>query len=418
MMKNKCFGAVVGVLLAVLVVATGLLYGRVQELSSELTKDTGKERELQELKDDMNDLEDRLAAAAKELETAKEDAKHAGEAAEAAEKQAKQARDALTLYKKKMNEYLGIEKDINIDIDWGGLFEGLFGNHEIWDNSAVVEAYLTGDASALTDEQDIFVLEAVTQYIDELITEDMTDYEKELAIYEWLVSYTVFDEENMSAIVQGDRYSHLPYGVLKYHMAICVGYATTFQLFMDCLEIPCKTIHSTITGEHAWNMVQLDGEWYHVDVTFDGGGEIPLYTYFNVPDEVVEENGYPWSRTEYPEAASYKYCYVVQSATDCADIYDLPRLVSEDLAEITKTGGTLVYRVDAKQQENAVLLLQRIAEQYNDENTYCEVGYVAEIEEKAYVRLSLYFYEELPSEEFFDIDMSRLEEELNRYFGK
>ena len=42
-------------------------------------------------------------------------------------------------------------------------------------------------------------------------------------------------------------------------------------VIMGALDIPCKIIHSTENGEHAWNIVQLNGEWYHVDVTFDGG---------------------------------------------------------------------------------------------------------------------------------------------------
>ena len=30
--------------------------------------------------------------------------------------------------------------------------------------------------------------------------------------------------------------------------------------------------------------MKIDGKWYHLDVTFDGGNEAPDYAYFNVPD--------------------------------------------------------------------------------------------------------------------------------------
>ena len=106
--------------------------------------------------------------------------------------------------------------------------------------------------------------------------------------------------EPFNPIVAGGSETHTPYGVLRSHNAICVGNATTFKLFMDALDIPCKIIHSTQNGEHAWDVVQLDGEWYHVDVTFDGGvsGE-PGYNYFNMPDSVKDNGSYRGTTTKF-----------------------------------------------------------------------------------------------------------------------
>ena len=76
---------------------------------------------------------------------------------------------------------------------------------------------------------------------------------------------------------------------------------------MDMLDIPCEIIHSTSEGEHAWNVVQLDGDWYHCDVTFDGGsGEHPGYSMFNVPDSIKDDGSYPWDHNEIPAADGTK----------------------------------------------------------------------------------------------------------------
>lgn len=203
--------------------------------------------------------------------------------------------------------------------------------HEIYDDTAVVEAYRSGKADGL-NEQDKYVLEQAKKVIDENIKDDMTDYEKEKAIYDWQVAYTAYNDSSLAPVTSGDQYSHLPYGVFKYHQAICVGNATTFKLFMDMLDIDCKIIHSTEEGEHAWDLVKLDGEWYHCDVTFDGGGNgKPAYSYFNVPDSVKDDGSYPWDHEEIPAADGTKYCYLAEHAEELADIYDIPEYVKNQL---------------------------------------------------------------------------------------
>lgn len=48
----------------------------------------------------------------------------------------------------------------------------------------------------------------------------------------------------------------------------CNGYALAFKDIMTRLNI--QALHITSDSmQHAWNLVYLDGEWYHVDVTWD-----------------------------------------------------------------------------------------------------------------------------------------------------
>lgn len=197
--------------------------------------------------------------------------------------------------------------------------------HEIYDDTAVIKAYKSGDTSGL-NEKDLFVHDKMADVIKEIITDDMTDYEKEKAVYEWLYKWTTYNNESLNPIVAGQNETHTPYGVLRSHNAICVGDATTFKLFMDALDIPCVIIHSTESGEHAWDVVQLDGEWYHVDVMFDGGSNgNPSYNYFNVPDTVKDDGSYPWDHSKIPAANGTKYCYMYTNAVTLDDFYGIPK---------------------------------------------------------------------------------------------
>ena len=204
--------------------------------------------------------------------------------------------------------------------------------HEIYDDTAVIEAYKSGDSSALSEE-DLFTLEFASDVIDEIITEDMTDYEKELAVYNWLFYYVNYDETEFSPI-DDDAYdlNYYPYGVFKSRSAICVGNATTIKLFLGMLDIPCMIIHSTEEGEHAWNLVCLEEEWYHMDISFDSGfGGEPCYDYFNVPDKFKLDGGYPWDTDEFPEAKAIKYTYILQDRKDVESIEEVPQLVKDAL---------------------------------------------------------------------------------------
>ena len=204
--------------------------------------------------------------------------------------------------------------------------------HELYDDSAVVKAYKSGaanDAENLNAE-DSFVLEKAKEVLDQVITDDMTDYEKEKAIYDWQVAWVNYQNQNLSPMASGGvDQSHLPYGVLKNHEAICVGNATTFKLFMDMLDIPCQIIHSTEAGEHAWNLVQLEGDWYHVDITFDGSSDgRSSYTYFNVPDSVKDDGAWPWDHSKFPAANGTKYCYILNHAAVLDDLYQIPQMLA------------------------------------------------------------------------------------------
>ena len=271
-------------------------------------------------------------------------------------------------------EFISVEsgKDLNALIESG---QTLGDGHPEYDDKAVVEAYKTGDASKLS-EKDKYVYETAKAAIDEVITEDMSDYEKELAIYNWIFHHThynneafvdvtrsaditleqtsesesleeptvdrnkntneenseplPYDDKIASSDPYGENYDYEPYGVLKFKTAICVGNATTFKLFMDMLDIPCKIIHSTEEGEHAWNLVKIGGDWYHVDITFDDGFKTPSYANFNVTDN-VKLGTYPWDTTDFPAANATKYSYIAQNAIEVDNIYEVPALARKAL---------------------------------------------------------------------------------------
>lgn len=94
------------------------------------------------------------------------------------------------------------------------------------------------------------------------------DFENLKIIHDYLVDTIEYDGEAGKSIYN-------IYGALVNKKAVCEGYARSYKLILDELGIPCIIAcgvaknSSGDTESHAWNYVQIDGNWYAVDVTWD-----------------------------------------------------------------------------------------------------------------------------------------------------
>lgn len=98
-----------------------------------------------------------------------------------------------------------------------------------------------------------------------LITEDMTDFQKAVTVHDYIVmnlkydtSYNVYDAVNMALGGSG----------------VCQGYAQMFydicanELGMGCGFAVWNNKTAGAAG-HIWNVIKIDGKWYHADATYD-----------------------------------------------------------------------------------------------------------------------------------------------------
>ena len=140
-------------------------------------------------------------------------------------------------------------------------------------------------------------LEEAERVVDEIVTSGMSDYDVVKALHDYLVTHCDYDQRlyigNMPFL------SHQAEGALLEGAAVCSGYAKAYETLLDAAGIPCETITGYANGYHAWNLVELDGEWYHVDATWDDptnrGGDYIRYTYFLKSDLVmVKRNHRNW----------------------------------------------------------------------------------------------------------------------------
>lgn len=89
-------------------------------------------------------------------------------------------------------------------------------------------------------------------------------------------------------------YSHEIIGPLGHGVGVCEGIAKTVKILLDALGIWCIIAISEANPEkeikyrHAWNVVRINGQYYHLDATFDntlGSAEMIRYDYYNLCDK-------------------------------------------------------------------------------------------------------------------------------------
>ncbi|WFQ92082.1 hypothetical protein MFERI14815_00698 [Mycoplasma feriruminatoris] len=101
---------------------------------------------------------------------------------------------------------------------------------------------------------------------------DLPTLEKITKAYDWMTKEVKFDR---SFRVSYNQNNQSAYSALVEKNSVCTGYAKGFQMLMDELGIMCTLITSDVSPrdlngvKHVWNLVEIDGEWYHLDATSD-----------------------------------------------------------------------------------------------------------------------------------------------------
>lgn len=174
------------------------------------------------------------------------------------------------------------------------------------------------DVNTLKDmkkEERVLVAQAKKDLQKKLGDSDASEYEIVCAVNDYLCDKVEYPEEDMNAYPNDEGYApveHTAYNALKNGSAVCDGYSKAAKLLLNEFGIDCGVEVGTCTngGGHAWNLVNVDGSWYQMDVTwndgaseFDAGGRT---IYLLVTDEFMKQSR-SWEESWYPATPSKPY---------------------------------------------------------------------------------------------------------------
>lgn len=126
----------------------------------------------------------------------------------------------------------------------------------------------------------------------------LSDLQKELLIHDFFCGKDYYDLSFKDS-------SFECVGPLLFGKGVCEGIAKAGKLLFDFVGINSIVVSGNSTSEfnaggsnnsHAWNMVEIDGKFYHLDITFDmtvKDNNCIRYDYFNLTnDEVLIDHSY------------------------------------------------------------------------------------------------------------------------------
>ena len=157
-----------------------------------------------------------------------------------------------------------------------------------------------------------------------VVDENMTDYQKVAAIYQWLAAEVLYDHaaandsialqnaaaayasNDTSAAAVAARQAYYDTfgwscfymeGVFNNHLAVCNGIASAYSAMCNMLGIKCIKLTGTATDDednvqqHAWNKVYIGGKWYVSDATWGSTAvdnyEVLTYQYLFMTEETA-----------------------------------------------------------------------------------------------------------------------------------
>lgn len=146
-------------------------------------------------------------------------------------------------------------------------------------------------------------IQKIEQKMDEIIGNEInfkdSFYDQIKTIHDYIINHTKYDvTRNENG--ESEYLSYLAYGPLFEGYATCNGYTDTMAIFLNRLGLPNYKIATTpedlenANEGHVWNAVKLDGEWLHLDLTWDDpvskdGKDYLQHKYFLVDNEELIE---------------------------------------------------------------------------------------------------------------------------------
>ena len=201
--------------------------------------------------------------------------------------------------------------------------------YKYYDNSSSVEVvpeYLF-DKKKIQEHQ-----KAMTSRVEKLARPavKLSEEEKLKYIHDFICENVYYDKLKK-------QYSHEIIGPLGQGVGVCEGIAKSVKILCDALNIWCAIAISGNNPEkgikyrHAWNVLKINGKYYHLDATFDnslgkGRDKVPAEEYrydsFMLSDKQIFRDHEPvlWKMPECTDGESFWYKQKKVSFTKLEDI--------------------------------------------------------------------------------------------------
>lgn len=258
--------------------------------------------------------------------------------------------------------YKGDMSTLKTDIDkmWKEIFESdhyLYGTVNTYGaysymqvpNDAVIN--FTSFTYHTNKSQEEFVDSEVDRVINEIIQPTMSEFQKVKAINDWMVNKTKYSFNANTSV-------HAAYTLFKEGKGVCQAYALAAYRLLEKAGMEAKYVTGNAGSEnHGWNLVNVDGKWYHLDITWNDpisrtGEDTLSYKYFLISDDAIGVDHTRDDRSKaYPKATDSYY----EAMRGISNPYEY----NNHIYYGNSMDGYKLYKIDLETMENILLLEDR-----------------------------------------------------------
>lgn len=188
------------------------------------------------------------------------------------------------------------------------------------DNSGIVtlkSSYNSNEIAKLSEQ-----IKSKTDSIVQNLNSNMSDYEKSLYLYEYLITNTSYANEAI------DNLDNMPWasslvGVFTMGKCTCTGYAKAYQYLLQLSGINCAVVSGKATTpqgrrSHAWIIQECDGSYYYTDPTWgdcfdENNKEYISHSYFCLSESEIEKTHTIDHKDILPKCTANKDNYFVKN---------------------------------------------------------------------------------------------------------
>lgn len=230
--------------------------------------------------------------------------------------------------------------------------------------------------------------EAVANEIMQEISPSMSQYDKLKYFHDYLITHCESDAD--------DEYANTIYGALVRGKALCEGYAKSFSYLCNKAGIENIIVTGLTTTAHMWNMVKIEGNWYHVDVTWDKPEgtlaemypDMVLYQYFLVTDSVIENNHKIWTiAADPPKAYGTKENYFIKEGFYIEKEEDAEKIIESALRR-TVSEGKHIASVKFSTNNQLLSIVSKMSESASGNGDFLK-GAIANISSESGIKLNI-----------------------------
>ena len=224
------------------------------------------------------------------------------------------------------------------------------------ENQTIVRLY-----SYVSAEECNRMIQELNQEIKQILSHlepGLSELDREIVLFEQIAQRCTYDTD--AAKDPSLWKSYTIYGLLVDGKAVCEGYARSMQLLLSYADMECRLINGEAGGTiHMWNLVKVDGKWYHMDPTWNDEDAVVRYDYFNVSDAIIQKDHKPSVDVSTMDAEEIEEYLSTGTAS-----YNLPMPVcNSDDANYLKQKGVLIASFNKASDVRVVEALVKAAKE-------------------------------------------------------